>query len=60
MKKTPIEASKRLTEKTVYFNLQDKIEKLKPIIILDLFTTADIKRTSQKELVQVGATYYIH
>ena len=44
-KKTPTEASKKVNEKTVYFNLQDKRQKRQPKYKLgDLNRTADIKK----------------
>jgi len=48
-KMTPIEASKKVNEKTVLSNLRDKRQKHKPIFKLgDLVRTADIKRTFSK------------
>ena len=49
IKKTPVRASKKTSEKLVYSNLQDKRRKLNPKSQLgDLVRTADIKRVFSK------------
>ena len=49
IKMTPVQASKKLNEKLVYSNLQDKRRKLNPKYKLgDLVRTADIKRVFSK------------
>ena len=49
IKMTPVQASKKLNEKLVYSNLQDKREKLNPKYKLgQLVRTADIKKVFSK------------
>ena len=57
IKTNPIEASKTINEKEVYFNLKDKREILKPKNKLgQLVRTADIKRVFSKGIQQIGVT----
>ena len=56
----PLQASKKSNEKAVFDNLRDDRQKQRPKIKLgDLVGTADIKKYSQKEIVQIIVTCFI-
>ena len=57
---TPLQASKKTKEGKVYSSLQNMRRKLNPKFKLgQLVPTADIKRASAREIVQITAINYI-
>ena len=57
---TPVRASKKVNQKTVFSNLLEKREKNKPKQNSgDFVRTADIKKFSVQEIEQITATIYI-
>ena len=58
-KMTPIYASRKVNEKILFSNFQDKKRKILSIISIRIFRTANVKKDSQKDIHQIARTDYM-